>query len=85
MPKANFSEINVKAAIITGAIIGFLAWLVMVPWYGVTGFSRFGMMGYMIGYSSYVFIPLSILVVVICSAIAGALIAIVYNWALKLK
>jgi hypothetical protein len=85
MAKNNFSEINWKAATITGAVLGFLWWLVMVPWYGMMGFSTYGMMGYMMGYTYSVFTPLSVIVVVICGAIAGLVIAVVYNWALKLK
>ncbi|MDE1823845.1 MAG: hypothetical protein KGI00_01915 [Candidatus Micrarchaeota archaeon] len=40
MAKA-FSEINVKAAAITGAVIGFLCWLLVIPY----SFPGYGMMG----------------------------------------
>lgn len=84
MAKISYSEINVKAATITGAVIGFLAWLIMFPWYTMTGFGSYGVMGYMMGYFSTVFSPLSVIVSIICGAIAGVIIAVMYNWALKL-
>lgn len=79
------SEINVKAATITGAVIGFLAWLIMVPWYGMGGFSSYGMMGNMMGYAYSTFSLLPVIVVTLCGAIAGAIIGFIYNWALKIK
>ncbi len=60
MAKNNFSEINVKAAAITGAVIGFLYWLFMVPWYGMMGSNTYGTMGYMMGYANSVIGPLSV-------------------------
>lgn len=44
-----FSEINVKAAAITGAILGFLCWLLVIPY----SYSGYGLMGYMMGYGPY--------------------------------
>ncbi len=87
-----FSEINVKAAAIAGAILGFLCWLLVIP-YGVSGY---GMMGYMMGYLYpagstgmvdifHNYSPLSILLDVVLGALAGAAIGWAYNWALKLK
>ena len=58
MAKQTFSEISVKAAVITGAVIGFLCWLSFISFsfsgYGTVGyFGRYGMMngytGYMMG------------------------------------
>jgi hypothetical protein len=83
MAKTNYFEINIKAATITGAVVGFLAWLIMFPWYSMAGFGSYGMMGYMMGYFYTVFSPLSVIVSMICGAIAGVIIAVVYNWALK--
>lgn len=85
--KMNYSEINLKAAAITGAVLGFLAWFVMVPWYLNAGYGAYGMMGYMmgLGYAYASSALLSAIVTAICGAIAGAAIAIVYNWSLKLK
>lgn len=85
MAKINFSVINVRAATITGAIFGFLCWLLFTPY----GTPYYGIMGYMMGYSTYMmgvfhYSPLSILTDIVLGAIAGALIAIIYNWALKL-
>ena len=85
MAKSNFSGINVRAATITGSVIGFLFWLFMVPWYGMMGFNTYGMMGYMMSYTNSVFGPLSIIIAIICGAIAGAVIGLVYNWAITLK
>ena len=87
MAKSNYSRINVRAATITGAIIGFLFWLFMVPWYGMMGFNTYGAMGYMMGgyAGSVVGWPLYIIIAIICGAIAGAVIGLVYNWAITLK
>lgn len=87
MVKNIFSEINVKAATVTGAVIGLLCWLFgfgigfgNMPMYGFVN----GMMGYyMMGYSSYV--ALYFLALVVVGAVIGFAIAIVYNWTLKLK
>ncbi len=46
MSKQTFSGISVKAAAITGAVIGFLCWLLVIPF----SFSGYGMMGYPGGY-----------------------------------
>ncbi|MDE1860211.1 MAG: hypothetical protein KGH72_00660 [Candidatus Micrarchaeota archaeon] len=48
MAKQTFPVINVKAAAITGAVIGFLCWLLVIP----LGFSGYGMMGYFGGYGT---------------------------------
>lgn len=86
MAKNNYSEINVKAATITGAIIGVLCWLFMIPWYGMMGVNAYyGTMGYMMGYANSVVGPLSVVIAIICGAIAGAVIGWIYNWALKLR
>ncbi len=91
----NFSEINVKAATITGGALGLLCWLLVIP-YSASGY---GIMGYMTGYNSgsnvisgtgmmdifHNYSPLSIVIDIVLGAIAGALIALIYNWALKLK
>lgn len=83
MAKKSFLEINVKAAAITGAIIGFLASLFAVAWYGMVG-TGYGIMGYMMGYApSLLVAPLIVVEAVICGAITGALIALLYNWLLK--
>lgn len=82
-----FSQINVKAATITGAVVGFLCWILglilgfgSMPMYGFIN----GMMGYyMMGYSS--FAGLYFAVLIITGAILGAIIGVVYNWALKIK
>ena len=44
--KQTFSGISVKAAAITGAVIGFLCWLLVIPF----SFYGYGMMGYFGGY-----------------------------------
>lgn len=49
MTKQTFSCINVKAAAITGAIVGFLCWLLVIPY----GFSGYGAMSYMMRYGGY--------------------------------
>ena len=46
MAKRTFSGISLKAAIVTGAIVGFLCWLLVIPY----SFSGYGMMGYYGGY-----------------------------------
>lgn len=84
MAKGNFYEINIKAAVVAGAVIGLLFFLLMMP-YGV---SAYGMMGYMYGTFHSVgvgYLLLMAVVGLIYGAITGAIIAIVYNWALKLK
>ena len=86
MAKSNYSRINVRAATITGGLIGFLFWLFMVPWYGMVGFNTHGAMGYgMGGYAGFVVGSLSIIIAIICGAIVGAVIGLVYNWAITLK
>ena len=55
MAKQTFSEISVKAAAITGAVIGFLCWLLFISFsfsgYGTVGY--FGGYGMMNGYTGY--------------------------------
>ncbi len=83
-----------KAATITGGILGFLCWFLVIPY----SYSGYGMIGYMMGYGPigvvnqpymmdifHNYSPLSIVLDVIIGAVLGALIAILYNWALKLK
>ncbi|MDE2217305.1 MAG: hypothetical protein KGJ87_09135 [Planctomycetota bacterium] len=85
---AAFSQINVRAATITGAAVGLLCWLfgagigfASMPMYG---FVSGGMMGYyMMGYSGYAVLYLITLGIV--GALVGAIIGFVYNWALRLK
>lgn len=87
MSKTNFSEINAKAAAVTGAVVGALCWVLGfgvgflgTPAYGFMG----GMMGYYVGgYGGIAFLYLITLVVL--SALLGAAIGLVYNWALELK
>lgn len=87
MVKVNYSAINVKAATITGAVVGFIFWIfglamgfTSMPMYGFMN----GMMGYyMAGYAG--FVGLYFLSLIIIGAIIGLLIAVIYNWALKLK
>lgn len=85
MPKTSavFYRINQKAATITGAVIGFFGWLGMMP-YMSAGYP-YGMMGYMMGYSYSGFGLVSVVIGAILGAIAGFVIAAVYNWALGLK
>ena len=86
MAKSNYSRINVRAATITGGLIGFLFWLFMVLWYGMVGFNTYGTTSYMMGgYAGSVVGSLSIIIVIICGAITGAVIGWVYNWAITLK
>ncbi len=95
MAKSNFSEINVRAAAIAGGILGFLCWLLVIP-YGLSGYGMMGnMMGYgigTIGSGTYTMMDVfhnyslfSIVIDVALGAIAGIAIALAYNWALKLK
>ena len=89
MAKTNFAEINVKAATITGAIIGFLCWLLIIP-QGSSGY-MYGMMGYITGYGTGMmggfgsYGLLSIILDVALGAMLGIVIALVYNWAITMK
>ncbi|MDE1869423.1 MAG: hypothetical protein KGH71_00360 [Candidatus Micrarchaeota archaeon] len=82
-----FLEINLRAATITGAVVGFLCWILGLgigfggmPMYGFMN----GMMGYyMLGYSGYT--GLYVIALVVVGGILGAIIALVYNWALRTK
>ena len=122
MAKQTFSGISLKAATITGAIVGFLCWLLVIPYsfsgYGMTGYyggygmMNYGTMGYMMGnvfhnatfvymmngqfypynrtgyYPATVFHSysiVSIIIDIVVGALAGFVIAAVYNWALKFK
>jgi len=76
-----YSEISAKAAAVTGAVLSLFCWLFLVPY----GFTGYGMMGYMIGYSSYNWGVFYVLLMVVLGVVFGGAIAFVYNWALKLK
>ena len=78
MAKVQWLELNVKAAAITGAIIGFLMGL-------FSGLSYGGMMGYGYGMmSGYGYGALGSAVIgLIAGAIAFGVTAWVYNYALK--
>lgn len=76
MAKQVFSEINAKAATITGAILGFLCWLLVTPFLGA-----FGMMANI--FHTYGLVALVISVV--GGGLIGVVLAVLYNWALKLK
>ena len=89
MGKVNYSGINAKAAAITGGVVGFLCWLLIMP-YSSSGYT-YGMMGYVTGYGtgmmnlSHSYSPLSIILDIVLGAIFGAVIALIYNWVLELK
>ncbi|MDE1833644.1 MAG: hypothetical protein KGH58_04470 [Candidatus Micrarchaeota archaeon] len=95
MAAGRFSEISIRAAAITGAVLGFLCWLLVMPYGALSGGAHYGIMGYMMGYyggtATYPSAAiggiwaLSVLFGAIGGAIAGAVLAVVYNWALKLK
>ncbi|MFH0714884.1 MAG: hypothetical protein V1847_03840 [Candidatus Diapherotrites archaeon] len=80
---AEFSKISVKAATITGAVLGVLCGIFWSAW-GMTGLSYagMGMMGALFGAWG---VAGAIIANVILGAIVGALIGIIYNWALSLK
>ncbi len=80
---AEFSKINVKAATITGGILGVLCGIFWSVW-GMMGLSYagMGMMGYMYGSLG---VAGAIVANIVLGAVVGALIGIVYNWALSLK
>ena len=77
MAKKNYAELNVKAAAITGAIVGLVWSLLAVLAVGSMGMMGYGMMG---GYGSG-------LLAVVFSAAVWAIVfgfmAAVYNYALK--
>ena len=87
MAKTNYPEINLKAAAITGGVLGLLCWLLIIPYSS----SVYNMMGYIVGYGTgtmsifHSFSLLSIIIDMALGAVSGALIALIYNWALKLK
>ena len=78
-----FSQINIKAAAITGAALGFLCGLFAIGMVGMMGrnYSGFAMMG---GAYSYMG-GLTAIYGLIIGAVMGTVISIVYNWALSLK
>ena len=91
----SYSGINVKAAVITGGAAGFLLWL-FGAWAGFGGMPLYSYMSSMMGYYGYNgmmgyyggyvgFAVAYFLVFIIFGAIAGAVIAWIYNWALTLK
>ena len=78
-----FSQISVKAAAITGAVLGFLCGLFSIGMAGMMGssYSGFAMMGGAYNVLGWLTAVYGIAI----GAIAGGLIAVVYNWALSLK
>ncbi len=87
MAKSKFSEINAKAAAITGAAAGLLVWLFGTG-AGFGGAPMYGDMSSMMGYyaAGYAGFAASYFIIMMAAgAIAGAAIAWVYNWALRLK
>lgn len=87
-----FAEINVKAAALAGAAVGFLSWLFGIgfgfagmPMYGfmTTMMGGYNMMGYYYGYASFAVVYFIALIVI--GALLGAVVSLVYNWVLKLK
>lgn len=80
---AEFSKISAKAATITGAILGFLCGLFSIGMTGMMGpaYAGITMMGW--AYSTMGW--LAAIYGLVSGAIAGALIAVVYNWALSLR
>jgi hypothetical protein len=78
-----FSEISVKAATVTGAILGLLCALLAIV-FSVGMMPMYSMMRYsMMGYAYLDFGLVSIIVLPVYGAIVGALVGIIYNWALK--
>ena len=86
MAKTAYSKINLKAAAITGAVIGFLCSLfgMMMIGFGMTpmmyGFTNGAYSGY--SWPSAFFLYFIIYMTVV-GAIIGALIAVTYNYALE--
>ena len=80
---AEFSQISVKAAAITGAVLGFLCGLFSIGMVGMMGLPYAGMT--MMGGSYSVLGWLTAIYGLVIGAVVGGLIAIVYNWALSLK
>lgn len=88
MAKQIFSEINVKAAAITGTILGFLCWLLALPFwfYGYGMISAYSTrISHVTTGMAYGLGIISLVSSIIIGAVAGILIAVIYNWALKLK
>lgn len=80
-----YSEVSLKAAAITGGVLGFLCSLFAVG-YGFGMVPMYSMMRYtMVGNAYADFGLVSIIVLTVYGAIIGALIALVYNAALKMK
>ncbi len=86
MAKQAFLEIDIRAAAIAGAVIGFFWWLFAAP-FGMagTGFGTYGFMGEMMGYAYSGLGFVGVLLGAVIGGIAGALVAVLYNWALRLK
>ncbi len=78
-------QINVKAAAVAGAVLGFLWFLFSTPYSMMGGIGYYGAMGYMMGYAYSGFGFASVILGAIFGAIGGAIVAVVYNWAVKLK
>ena len=72
-----------KAATITGAVLGFLCGLFAIGIVGMMGMGYAGMTMMGNAYSTLGYV--SILYGLVAGAISGALIALIYNWALSLK
>lgn len=89
MAKTSYSELNVNAAAITGGVIGFLCWLLIIP--QVSSSYTYGMIGYIASYGTGMmggvgsYGLLSIILDVALGAMLGIVVALVYNWAIKLK
>ncbi len=84
MVKINYSKINIKAAAITGAVIGFLCSLFMMmsfgmmPMYSImSGIAGAGYQGFSVFYLYF------IIYVTLVGIVIGTLIAVVYNYVLE--
>ncbi len=80
MAKKAFSRISVKAATVTGAIVGFLCWLFVTP------FISYAAVSMMVGGTLFHGYDISTLVLdVVAVGVVGALVAGLYNWALRFE
>ena len=83
MAKTAYSKINLKAAVITGAVIGFLCSLFGM----IIGFGMMPMYGFMNAYAGYslssAFFLYFIIYAVVVGAVIGALISATYNYVLE--
>ena len=77
MAKKNYAELSVKAATITGGVLGFVSSLLVLLSVGGMGMMGYGMMS---GYGGGI---LTVIIATATWAIVFAVIAIVYNYALK--